>query len=93
MTIFTYCKKGMTWGFLFGTVGLFVLSVLSLMSPVIEMLAQPFLWPGRQFSAWLTDGVSASTSMVVVLYLLTGAFYALVGMVVQIVFAALRRST
>lgn len=65
-------------GFAFGTLGVFALALLSLLFPFVEQVAVPFLLPGRLFAAAFA-GSSASTFMVMFLYVLTGLFYALLG--------------
>jgi len=77
-------RTGLIAGFLFGTVGIFLLALLSLMFPLMELIASPFLLPGKMFAAALT-GPSASTVMVLFLYFCTGIFYALIGLAVQVV--------
>jgi hypothetical protein len=69
-------------GFAFGTIGLFAVALLRLLFPIIELLTEPLLWPSQFFADLLTDG-SASTWMVMFLYLLTGTFYGLCGSMIQ----------
>jgi len=73
---------GFLIGFAFGTIGLFALALLRLLSPIIAWPTAPFFWPGHFFAMLLTDG-STSTFMVIVLYILTGSFYGLIGSWVQ----------
>lgn len=65
-------------GFVFGTIGMFALALLSLIFPFVEQLSVPFLLPGHLFADAFA-GSSASAWMVTFLYVLTGLFYALVG--------------
>jgi hypothetical protein len=69
-------------GFAFGTIGLFAVALLRLLFPFIETITEPLLWPGQFFAYLLTHG-SASTPMVMFLYLLTGTFYGICGSVIQ----------
>jgi len=63
------------FGFLFGTVGMFVLAALSLVSVTFEVLAGPLFWPGRALSAALF-GTEGSDVAVAFLTLCNGLFYA-----------------
>lgn len=87
MDFFRSYKKGFIIGALFGTVGVFVLALLSLMFPVAEVLAYPFLWPGKFFSSLLVTGNTVSISMVTLLYLCTALLYAIIGMLLQMLLA------
>lgn len=72
------------WGFLFGTFGLYALAALSLMSPIIEMIVVPFLYPGR----WLAEiiaGSEGTTGDVIVLALFNGILYALLFMLIRVI--------
>jgi hypothetical protein len=84
-------KKGLIWGFLFGTVGIFLIALLSLMTPIVEIISMPFLMPGRYFSSLITGGSDASDIQVALLYLCTGIFYAIVGMFIQEIIRAMRK--
>ncbi len=77
-------RAGLISGFLFGTIGIFLLALLSLMFPLMEMLTAPLLLPGKFFASMLA-GSSATTPMVLFLYLLTGVFYAVIGLIVDLV--------
>ncbi len=85
-------KKGIIGGFAFGTLGLLLIAMLSLMSPVIEFVVQPLLWPGRQLAELLRSGDSMSTGMVFLLYLLTGILYALIGLAIQFIVQNIKKS-
>jgi hypothetical protein len=63
-------------GFLFGTLGLFALAALSLISGVAELVFAPLFWPARFLSARLA-GAQGSTGEVVLLTLFNGLLYAL----------------
>ncbi len=84
MNFFRTYHKGLILGFLFGTVGVFLLALLSLIHPIFEITVSPLLWPGRFFASILA-GSSASTPIVIVLYLCTGVFYAIIGLLLQII--------
>lgn len=73
------------FGFFFGTAGLLILSALSLMSPSIEVLAAPFLAPGR-FAAEYAIGPNGSNTAVMALMLFNGSFYALLSVIFGIFF-------
>lgn len=81
--------KGFAAGFLFGTVGVFVLALLSLMHPLFETVAGPFLLPGRMLAAAIA-GTSASSWTVAGLYLFTGLLYGCAGVIVQYAVRAAR---
>lgn len=74
--------KGFATGFLFGTVGIFVLALLSLMHPLFEAVAVPFLVPGRLLASAVA-GDQASTSVLIILYVATGLLYGCAGALVQ----------
>lgn len=82
-------RAGLIGGFLFGTVGIFLIALLSLMLPIVELLATPFLLPGKFFAAVLA-GPSASTPMVLFLYLCVGIFYALLGLAIDFLLSFIR---
>lgn len=83
MRLLPYRRTGLIVGFLFGTVGIFLLALVSLMFPAAEMFAAPLLAPGRYVASVVT-GPSASTPMVIFLYLCTGLMYAFVGFVLEL---------
>lgn len=89
-TVSSY-RAGFIGGFVFGTLGVFVLAVLSLVSPFFETLFSPLLWPGKWIASVLTP-VSASPLQLVVLYAFTGFFYAFTGLLIQIVVRAIKHS-
>jgi hypothetical protein len=69
-------------GCVFGTIGVFAIALVSLLSADLEFLLQPFLLPGRFFAGLLASN-SASNSVIILLYLLTGLFYGIVGALIQ----------
>ncbi len=73
---------GFVIGCVFGTLGLFAIALISLLSADLEFLLQPFLLPGRFFASFLVTD-HASSGIVVVLYLLTGIFYGILGALIQ----------
>ncbi len=73
---------GFAIGCVFGTIGLFTIALVSLLSADLEFLLQPFLLPGRFFAALLASD-RASGGIVALLYLLTGLFYGLFGALIQ----------
>lgn len=83
-----HVAKFALYGFGFGTAGLFILSMLSLMSPSVELLASPFFEPGRLASG-LFAGSEGSDAEVVALTLFNGVLYALLNVVFGIFFCNL----
>jgi hypothetical protein len=65
------------WGFLFGTLGMFILAALSLLFAPIELIAMPLFVPGR-FAASLFVGSEGSDAQVVLLTIFNGVLYALI---------------
>jgi hypothetical protein len=80
MHILKEYKVGLIAGFLFGTVGLFVLAALSLISNVFEIISAPLLFLGKSLAP-----SNGSTVTVILLTLVNGIFYALVGAAVQFI--------
>jgi hypothetical protein len=72
-------------GFLFGTIGLYMLAILSLMSQTFEMISGPFMAPGR-LAAELAVGPNGSDAAVLALTLFNGVFYALLAVMFGIFF-------
>jgi hypothetical protein len=66
-------------GFLFGTIGILLLSSLSLVSQTIELISAPFFWPGQKI-AELFFGENAGNGSVIALTLFNGVLYALIFM-------------
>lgn len=73
-----------TYGFLFGTVGLYALAMLSLLHPMIELLASPLLYPGRVLGS-LIGGPDGSTGEALLLALFNGCLYALLFVLIRII--------
>jgi hypothetical protein len=75
-------------GFLFGTIGVYLLAGVSLVSPLFEFVSAPLLAPGR-FMAERLVGPDATDGDVALLTLLNGVFYMLVfvvgGWVVRVI--------
>jgi hypothetical protein len=61
-------------GFLFGTIGVYLLAGISLVSPLFEVVSAPLLAPGR-FAAERLVGPDATNGDVALLTLLNGLFY------------------
>lgn len=72
------------WGFLFGTIGLYALAMLSLMMPFIEMLASPLMYPGRWLGSFI-NGSDGSTGEVLLLTLFNGILYAVLFVLIRII--------
>lgn len=74
---------GFLAGFLFGTVGMFLLSMLSLVFQPVELVTQPLFAFGRWLSEiMITDG-SANNAEVAVLILGNGILYGVIGALIQ----------
>ena len=73
----TTYKKPLIWGFLFGTLGLYVLAFFALMLPFVETLTNFLYAPGR-FLASQFAGPDGSTLEVILLMLANGILYAAV---------------
>jgi len=73
----TTYKKPLVWGFLFGTLGLYVLAFFALMIPFVETISGFLFAPGR-FLASQFAGSDGTTSEVVLLMLANGILYAAV---------------
>lgn len=71
--------KGFLIGFLFGTVGLWLLAMVNLVFPLAETLTQPLYTFGRSLAEILVRDGSAGNAEVAVLMLATGVFYGLIG--------------
>jgi hypothetical protein len=70
-------SKHAVLGFLFGTIGIFALSSLSLVSHIFEVVLSPLFWPGR-FMAATFVGASVSNTQVLLLTLFNGVLYAVI---------------
>jgi hypothetical protein len=64
-------------GFLFGTIGVYLLAGVSLVSPLFEVVSAPLLSPGR-LAADRLIGPEGTDGDVALLTLLNGLFYMLV---------------
>lgn len=84
-------RVGLVAGFLFGTVGVFLLALLALWSSAVETMISPFLWPGRWMASVIARDGMLSSWTVTLLYLLSGAFYAIAGLFVQWIVLKMRR--
>lgn len=78
--------KSFFFGFGFGTIGLWMLSALSLMHPLAERIAIPFLWPGKLFASFFVPGPVASTLMVMLLFVLNGLLYGLIALLIWLLY-------
>jgi|GEM_PF-2976070 len=74
---------GFTIGFLFGVLGLWILSMLSLALPVVELLSQPLFALGRSLSAAIATDGSMGNLGVAFLTIVNGVFYGLIGVLIQ----------
>lgn len=74
--------KAAIWGFLFGTVGLFILSALALMLPFFEAIGNVLTAPIKMISARFA-GSEGSNGEVFLLTLLNGILYAIIFAVVR----------
>lgn len=82
--------KGALIGFLFGTVGLWIIAALSLAIPYVELAARIFLLPGRYVAGLLFES-SIATWGVVLLFLFNGLLYATIGALIHITINAVRK--
>lgn len=73
-----------TYGFLFGTIGLYILAMLSLMHPLFERLASPVMYPGRLLGERI-GGADGSTGEVIILTLFNGLLYAFLFILIRII--------
>ncbi|MBL8158075.1 hypothetical protein JNK62_00865 [bacterium] len=73
-----------TYGFLFGTIGLYVVAMLSLMHPILELLVSPLMYPGRALGS-LIGGADGSTGEVIILTLFNGLLYAFLFVLIRII--------
>lgn len=73
-----------TYGFLFGTIGLYILAMLSLMHPFIELIASPLMYPGRSLGSFI-GGADGSTGEVLLLTLFNGVLYAFLFVLIRII--------
>jgi hypothetical protein len=76
-------KAGLILGFLFGTIGLFLLTFLALTVPYADAILSPLYAPGRFVAGVLTGGGDGTDALVAVLYLFNGLLYAVVGAMIQ----------
>lgn len=87
-TMTTY-KKSAIWGFLFGTVGLYVLAFLALILPFIESVGNFLFGPGRFLERTFT-GPDGSTLEVVLLMIGNGIIYAIIFVLIDMARRKLR---
>lgn len=83
-------RLGLIIGFLFGTVGMWIMAALSLMSHVAELLSVPFFALSRGIAGIIVTGDSAGTGTVILLYLITGVIYAAIGVLIQWIIGKIR---
>lgn len=72
------------WGFLFGTVGLYAIAMLSLLTPAIEFLATPLMNPGRWLAS-IIGGPDGTAGEVIILTLFNGVVYAFLFILIRII--------
>lgn len=85
-------SKSAVIGFLFGTVGIFALSFLSLISQVFEVAFSPLFWPGRTIAAMFV-GSSANDTQVLLLTLCNGVIYAILFVVIALIWKRIKRKS
>jgi hypothetical protein len=73
-----------TYGFLFGTIGLYLVAMISLMHPFIELVASPLMYPGRWLGNFI-GGADGSTGEVLLLTLFNGVLYAFLFVLIRII--------
>ncbi len=74
---------GFILGFLFGTIGIWVLAMLSLALPPVEMVSSLFFLPGMWLAQFLEHDGSLGSGGVTMLMLFNGALYGLLGSGIQ----------
>jgi hypothetical protein len=74
--------KGFAIGYAFGVVGLWLLALLALMLPFFETIGNVLFYPGRALAAEIA-GANASTAEVILLMLINGALYGLIGAAIE----------
>lgn len=74
---------GFILGFLFGTLGLWILAMLSLAFPPVELVAQPLFAFGRWLSDMAISDGSANNVEVGMLIVGNGVLYGVLGMLIQ----------
>ena len=67
-------SRSFVWGFLFGTVGLLILSVLSLISPFFEFWLDFLASPSRVIGQYI-DGPGGSSAEIIILMAVNGFLY------------------
>lgn len=70
-------SKSLIYGFLFGTVGMFILAGLALIFQPVEIITDFLFAPGRYLAAQFA-GPEGSNTEVLILTLLNGVVYALI---------------
>lgn len=75
------------WGFTFGTVGLYLLALLTLTAPSLEAIVAPLMWPGRAAAEALAE---ADALAVVLFTLLNGIAYAFLFILAALAFNRLK---
>jgi hypothetical protein len=73
-----------TYGFLFGTIGLYLVAMISLMHPLFELVASPLMYPGRWLGSFI-GGADGSTGEVLLLTLFNGVLYAFLFVLIRII--------
>lgn len=73
---------GFLSGCAFGTFGVFVVGLLDMLYPAFSPAFSVLLMPGRIFASIIIAG-DASDSVILSLYLLTGVFYGMCGVLLQ----------
>lgn len=73
-----------TYGFVFGTIGLYILAMFSLMHPLFELFANPLLYPGRWLGTFI-GGADGSTFEVILLTFFNGLLYAFLFVLIRII--------
>ena len=84
----TTFKHGL-FGFLFGTLGMFAFSALSLLSQTFEAISAPLFLPGRYLSATFV-GSQGSDLAVAILTISNGILYAVIFMFIGMMLRRLR---
>ncbi len=81
---------GFLAGFVFGTLGMWVLAVCALIFQPVEFLTAPLFTPGRIAASFIIRNNSVGTPGTIFLLAVSGAFYGLIGIMIQLLVRTVR---
>lgn len=70
-------KKPFIWGFIFGAVGLYLLAMLALITPIFETIGNLLFFPGRYLAEQFV-GAEGGNMAVILLSLFNGLLYGVI---------------